>query len=137
MGRKITNLKVSTEEIKALLQCKPEVRYQYTLKRIADTERMWTVVGSKAPFAVLNYEDKRLLPVWSSKEYAQAFCINDRAKFKSIAITLNNFEEYVIDFICNEELLINVFPTEKEPIGKIVSLNKFAEDLSILSLLSG
>lgn len=52
--------------------------------------------------------------------------------FKSIAITLEDFEENVIDFICDEELLINIFPTENEPIGRIVDLNKFAKDLSIL-----
>lgn len=63
------DLKVTTEEIKALMKCSPEVRYQYTLKRIADTERMWTVVGSNASFAVLNYEGKRLLQIWCSKEY--------------------------------------------------------------------
>lgn len=126
------DLKVSTEEIKALMKCRQEVRYQYTLKRIADTERMWTVVGNEEPFAVFNYKDKRLLPIWCSKEYAQAFCVNNMADFKSIAITLEDFEENVIDFICDEELLINIFPTENEPIGRIVDLNKFAEDLSIL-----
>ena len=52
------DLKVSTEEIKALMKCRPEVRYQYTLKRIADTERMWTVVGNEEPFAVFNYKLK-------------------------------------------------------------------------------
>lgn len=126
------DLKISTEEIRALVLCHPEVRYQYTLKRIADTECMWSVTGSKdSSFVVQNYEDRRLFPIWSSKEYAQAFCVKDRANFGAIAITLDYFEDYVIDFICREELLINVFPTEKEPFGKIVSLNKFAEDLSI------
>ena len=30
-------LKVSQKEIKALMSCNPDVRYQYTIKRIADT----------------------------------------------------------------------------------------------------
>ena len=126
------DLKISTEELKALIQCQPEIRYQYTLKRIADTECMWSIVGNYDSFAIQDYGDKRLLPIWSSKEYAQAFCVNDRAKFKCYAISLDKFEDYVIDFICNERLLINVFPTEKDPFGKIVGLNKFAEDLSII-----
>ena len=42
------------------------------------------------------------------------------------------FENSVIDFICEKGLYINVFPTEKDPFGQIVSLKKFAEDLSIL-----
>ena len=126
------DLKISTEELKALILCQPEIRYQYTLKRIADTECMWSIVGNNDSFAIQDYGDKRLLPIWSSKEYAQAFCVNDRAKFKCYAISLDKFEDYVIDFICNERLLINVFPTEEDPFGKIVGLNKFAEDLSII-----
>ena len=125
-------LKISIEELKALINCKSEIRYQYTLKRIADTECMWSIIGSNNSFAIQDYEGKRLLPIWSSKEYAQAFCVNDRAKFKCCAISLDKFEESIIDFICNERLLINVFPTEKDPFGKIVGLNKFAEDLSII-----
>lgn len=125
------DLKISTEELKALIQSKPEIRYQYTLKRIADTECMWSIIENNDSFAFQDYEDKRLFPIWSSKEYAQAFCTNDRADFICIAITLDYFEERVIDLICDEGLLINVFPTENEPVGKIVGLNKFAEDLSV------
>ena len=66
-----------------------------------------------------------------AKEYAQAFCVNERINCRSVAITLDCFENSVIDFICEKGLYINVFPTEKEPLGKIVSLNRFAEDLSV------
>lgn len=114
------------------MQCQPEVRYQYTLKRIADTESMWSLVESEKSFVIQTYGDKQLFPIWSSKEYAQAFGVNNRANFRCTSITLDYFEEAIIDFICSKELLINVFPTAEEPLGKIVSLNKFAEDLSIL-----
>ena len=56
--------------------------------------------------------------------------VDDNADCESIAITLDSFEESVIDYICKEELLLNVFPTVQEPLGKIVGLNTFAEDLS-------
>lgn len=36
----------------------------------------------------------------------------------------------MIDYICQNDLLINVFPTVSDPFGKIVGLNTFAEDLS-------
>ena len=122
--------RISNEEYEALTKCQPEVRYQYTLKRLADTETMWSIVGDKNSFAIQPFGKERLLPIWSSKEYAQAFCINDNADCVSIAITLDSFEESVIDYICKEELLLNVFPTAQESVGKIVGLNTFAEDLS-------
>lgn len=74
----------------------------------------------------------KLFPIWSAKEYVQDFCVNERKNCQSIAIDLDCFENSVIDFICEKGLYINVFPTEKDPFGQIVSLNKFAEDLSIL-----
>lgn len=125
MGKEasLNELRISNEEYEALTKCQPEVRYQYTLKRIADTETMW-LVGDKNSFAIQPFGKERLLPIWSSKEYAQAFCMKENADCVSIAITLDSFD------ICKEELLLNVFPTIQEPVGKIVGLNTFAEDLS-------
>ena len=124
------DLKITTKEFEALMLCKAEVRYQYTLKRIADTEGMWTIIDNNNSFALQSYEDKQLFPIWSSKEYAQAFCVGDRDAYMCFAVTLDYFEEHVIDFVFNEGLLISVFPTINEPYGKIVELNTFAEDLS-------
>ncbi len=64
---------ISNEEFKAL------TRYQYALKRIADTETMWSIVGDKSSFAIQSFGKEQLLQICSSKEYAQAFCINDNA----------------------------------------------------------
>ena len=64
------DLKITTKEFEALMLCKAEVRYQYTLKRIADTEGMWTIIDNNNSFALQSYEDKQLFPIWSSKEYA-------------------------------------------------------------------
>ena len=33
-------LNISPKEISALTSCRPDVRYKYTIKRIADTETM-------------------------------------------------------------------------------------------------
>ncbi len=123
-------LKISKEEFKALTKCSSEVRYQYALKRIADTETMWSIIEDTESFAIQSYGNERFLLIWSSKEYAQAFCVNNWSSCKCIAITLDAFEKSIIDFICEEKLLINVFPTQQEVFGKIVGLNSFAKDLS-------
>lgn len=123
---------ISTEEKNALIQSQSDILYKYTLKRIADTETLWSIVENEDTFSIQYHGKMKLFPIWSAKEYAQDFCINERKDCQSIAIDLDCFENSVIDFICEKGLYINVFPTEKDPFGQIVSLNKFAEDLSIL-----
>lgn len=41
---------ISTEEKNALIQCQSDIRYKYTLKRIADTETMWSIVDNNGAF---------------------------------------------------------------------------------------
>ena len=129
-GTNLNKLYISSEEFEALTKCNPEIRYSYTLKRIADTEAIWSIVDKAGIFAIQNCDKRRLFPVWSSEEYAQSFCTKEWKDFNSSAFTLDYFEEHMIDYICQNRLLINVFPTISEPFGKIVGLNAFAEDLS-------
>ena len=46
MGKEtsLNELRISNEEYEALTKCQPEVRYQYTIKRITDTETMWSIM---------------------------------------------------------------------------------------------
>ena len=126
----INELYVSDKEFEALMKCSSKIRYSYTLKRIADTETMWSLCNKESHFAIQNCDDRRLFPIWSSKEYAQPFCTKEWKDFDCTAITLDYFEEHLIDYICQKGLLINVFPTTSNPIDNIVRLNTFAEDLS-------
>lgn len=41
---------ISTEEKNALIQCQSDIRYKYTLKRIADTETLWLKTKTRFPF---------------------------------------------------------------------------------------
>lgn len=51
-------------------------------------------------------------------------------EYRCIPISLDNFEESIIDIICENGDLFNVFPTQTEEIGKVVGINRFSEDLS-------
>ncbi len=130
MEDEVRELKISDKEFKALNKCTPDIRYRYTLKRIADTEAMWLIWNDETHLAIQLMGKERLLPMWSSKEYAQAFCVDDFSNCKCKAVTLEYFVESIIDVICEDELLINVFPTQQEGRGKVVDLNTFAGDLS-------
>lgn len=132
MEDKIREVEISDKEFEALNKCTPDVRYQYTLKRIADTEAMWLIWNDndEDEFVIQVYDEEYLLPICSSREYAQAFCVGDFKNYKCKAVTLDYFVDSIIDVISDNNLLIDVFPTQQEGRGKVVDLNTFAEDLN-------
>lgn len=126
----INELKISPKEIETLMSCNLDVRYQYTIKRIADTETMWTLGMDNQTFAIQKSGEDYLLPIWSSKEFAIIFGSTFMKEYNCFPISLDNFEESIIDIICENGYLLNVFPTQTEEIGKVVGINSFSEDLS-------
>ena len=126
----INELKNSPKEIETLMSCNPDVRYQYTIKRIADTETLWTLDVDNQTFAIQKSGEDYLLPIWSSKEFAIIFGSTFMKEYNCFPISLDNFEESIIDIICENGYLLNVFPTQTEEIGKVVGINSFSEDLS-------
>ena len=129
---KIRELWISKEEFQALEKCNSETRYTYTVKRIIDTEVLWTIVDEEDHLVIQTDGNKKLLPVWSSKEYAQVFCVKGENNYKYSPITSETFQDSVIDYIKQNGILINVFPTKKEPFGKIVDSNTFVEEINKL-----
>ena len=92
----INELKISPKEIKALMSCNPDVRYQYTIKRIADTETMWTLGMDNQTFAIQKSGEDYLLPIWSSKEFAIIFGSTFMKEYNCFPIYLDNFEEVLL-----------------------------------------
>ena len=45
---------ISENEFNALIKSQPDVRYQYALKRIVDTETMWSIVDNNGAFLILS-----------------------------------------------------------------------------------
>ncbi len=125
----LNNLFVSIEEMRAVIALSPQERYNYTLKRIADTEIMWTI-GTTDNFIITQVcENQKLFSVWSAKEYAQKFCETSFLEYECIAITLEYFESEIIDMICCKDIKMNVFPKSVDSVGLIVDINTFADDL--------
>lgn len=130
---KIRELWISNEEFQALEKCNSEIRYTYTIKRIADAEALWYILDEDGYLIIQTDGNKKFLPVWSSKEYAQVFCVKGENNYKYSAFTWETFEDSVIDYIKQNGILINVFPTKKEPLGKIVDLKTFVEEINYLA----
>lgn len=129
---KIRELWISNEEFQALEKCNSEIRYTYTIKRIADAEALWTIVDEEDHLVIQTDGNKKFMPVWSSKEYAQVFCVKGENNYKYSPFTWETFEDTVMEYIRQNGILINVFSTKKEPLGKIVDPNTFVEEINKL-----
>lgn len=129
---KIWEYRISKEEFQALEKCNSETRYTYTVKRIIDAEVLWTIVDEEDHLVIQTDGNKKFMPVWSSKEYAQVFCVKGENNYKYSAFTWETFEDSVMEYIRQNDILINVFPTKKEPFGKIVDSNTFVEEINKL-----
>ena len=86
---KIWEYRISKEEFQALEKCNSETRYTYTVKRIIDAEVLWTIVDEEDHLVIQTDGNKKLLPVWSSKEYAQVFCVKGENNYKYSADILS------------------------------------------------
>mgnify|MGYP002508154749 CR=1 FL=1 len=65
-------MKLTDKEISSMLAQSPEVRYSYSLKRIADSGCLW-YMSSDDSYMCIQAGDIRLFPVWPFKEYAEKF----------------------------------------------------------------
>ncbi|MEO7211547.1 DUF2750 domain-containing protein [Mucilaginibacter sp.] len=124
-------MKVSDKEIKAVSKLGAFERYQYFIKRVADSETMYSLIGEDGNFALADVENTVLFSVWSAPEFALA-CAEGEGIWKNFSvkeILMEEFEDNIINEIEKNKWLINVFAI-KNTSGFIVDLNELAKDLN-------
>ncbi|WP_444626601.1 DUF2750 domain-containing protein [Flavobacterium columnare] len=115
-------------EIENVIKLDAFDRYKYFLKRVADNEELYTLKNKKGNYNISRLENKELLPLWSSKEFAELCLINGWEDSIIEKISLDDFEEELIDYIADNDLLLNVFPVY-EKTGFVLNLKEFSRDL--------
>lgn len=123
-------LNIIKQEITSLLSCPREVRYRYTLKRIADTETLWTIGSDDETILIQEECDNHFFLIWSSKEFAEDFISNLMDNHVVIPISLYDFLETEQKIISSMNYKINIFPTKTELLGMTVDLKQFIDDLN-------
>lgn len=125
-------MKLTDKEINSMLAQSPEVRYSYSLKRIADNCYLW-YLSSDDSYMCIQDGDIRLFPVWPFEEYAEKFVSSMRKEYgcNFSKLNLEEFSDKLIDYLCETGISIGVFPVAESDYGKIISVNTFAEDLSV------
>ena len=122
-------MELHSKEIERVSNLEPFERYKYFLKRVADSESLYTLKSDNGNYVISEIDDNRLFPMWSAREYAELCKENGWSDCIVEELTLHDLEEEIFDLIASERYLINVFPTQ-EKTGFIVDLDEFARDLS-------
>ncbi|MBP7846029.1 MAG: DUF2750 domain-containing protein [Candidatus Pacebacteria bacterium] len=115
-------------EIENVIKLEAFDRYKYFLKRVADNEEFYTLKNKKGDYNISTLENQRFLPLWSSKEFVKLCLINGWEDSVIVKISLDDFEDELIDYISDNDLLLNIFPVY-EKTGFILDLEEFARDL--------
>lgn len=91
---------------------------------------MYTVIDDNNEFAVADVEESRVLSIWPAYEYAVSSLDAEWESFTIKEITLEFFEDKIVDLIEENNYLLNVFSIKGRS-GFVVDINEFARDLSL------
>ncbi|MFN3773528.1 DUF2750 domain-containing protein [Cloacibacterium normanense] len=123
-------MNLKTQEIESVIKLEPFERYKYSLKRIADNETLYTIKRDNETIAISDLDDEKLIPFWSAKQFAELNITDEWNEFYVEEISLDDFENEIVDFINENNFLMNIFPINNKT-GFVVSLDEFIRDLNI------
>lgn len=121
-------MKIHSKELETVVLLPPIKRYQYFLKKVADGEKMYTLESVDGNLAISEIEGKTMMPFWPKVEFVDSCRVNEWASFVTKEITLDIFQDEIIELMIDNDYLANIFPV-KDFTGFVVTLNEFSRDL--------
>jgi hypothetical protein len=122
-------IKITEKEIEAVSALTPYERYKYFIKRVADTELMYSLKSPDGNWAISEVEGSKLFPLWSANEFAEQCKLSGWLGFYIEEITLETFEDELLEFVHSQGYLLNIFAVGQNT-GFVVDILEFAKDLS-------
>lgn len=111
----------------AVMRLDAESRYRYAIKRIADNDLLYTVKYPDGDYGLIPNSKTMLFPIWSAKQYGEL--VIDGNDMQCIDISLELFENEIVDLICKNNWRIAVFPLPNGDLGKVITIHEFIKDL--------
>ena len=126
-------MKLTDKEINAMVAQPLDVRYEYSLKRIADNDSLWCLSSGEDRYMFIQEKGVKLFPIWPFKEYANKYLLTlgFEKDYRCVEIGIEKFSNEFVDYLCDNAIHVCLFPISHIDCGKIVSVNTFAEDLSV------
>lgn len=116
------------KEIEKVSSLSPYERYKYFLKKVADSEQLYTLIDVNNEYITSIVEGEKLFPLWSAKEFASLCRVNGWESLIIKALDFYDLENEIFEIIVNSNYLLNIFPVYDRT-GFVVNLNEFVKDL--------
>ncbi len=116
------------KEVESVSLLEPFKRYQYLLKQVADSEKIYILRDYKGELATSTLNSYTLTPAWSAVEYAAKILVGAWSEFNIVEENLDEFLETTIIQINELGYLINIFPVSDKT-GFVVKPEEFVRDI--------
>jgi len=120
-------LRVEDAEFAAVSALSPAERYAHFVKRVADTEEVWSLRGADG-WVLAGDSARELVPVWPHPRYAAACVSGAWSGSEPAVIPLEKWLAVWMPGIARDHRAISVFPVPLGP-GKVAEAERLREDL--------
>jgi hypothetical protein len=102
-------MEISTENFLSLSQMLPELRFEYTLAKMIETQSLWGLYGESG-WVMLKADDDACLPIWPHKEFAEAWVKDEFPNCQPKQIDFVKWIDIWLPGMKNNQTLVLVFP---------------------------
>lgn len=120
-------MKLSEQQIKAVISLPAQKRYEHFVKQVADSEEVWGLYNDGWAIATSN-EGKFVFPVWSSFEYAEMCATGDWTEYKPKMIELEEFTDELLPNLAEDDYSIGVAYLPKDE-GVVIDAHHLISDI--------
>lgn len=99
------------EEIQSVIGLDGPERYRYCIKKIADSEMLWSLKDDKGWALFGDDAGHQLFPIWPHEKYASLCVDSDWAGYRPNPIALDSWLKRWLPGLKDENKLLAVFPT--------------------------
>lgn len=118
-------------EIEAVLKLEGMERYNYCLKRLADTEVVWSLAQDDGWALMTDSDGHQCIPIWPHSLFAQLCATGTWQEYTPRSIPLDAWIERWLTGIAKDGRRIAVFPTTEDR-GVVVDSFSLGTDLNTL-----
>lgn len=119
-------MKLSAQQIAAVLALKGPERYEHFIKQVADHQQVWALYSDGWAMGATD-SNAAVLPFWPASEYAAACAVGEWAGYEPRSMSVEEFYE-LLDNLEDDEVLPGVFYTPSDK-GVVPSHDQLREDL--------
>lgn len=116
------------KEIDAVLKLEAPQRYSYWIKKIADSEQVWSLWQPAGWALAVDTSGRQLVPVWPHQSMAQLCAVEQWQGYDPRSISLDDWLERWIPGMLVDHRLVAAFPTPNNQ-GISVDPQRVREDL--------